>query len=361
MPSGTKIAKPSFNIPVHLMRGLAIFLVVLGHSLGPMEKADHTGIAIAAIGLIFSFHMQLFFAISGFVGGRLFLCEPRDAGRVAVRQLKRMMVPYFFYTALAVIFKLAVSSFVNRPVDFRQLPSAVLVYPHDNPLVDLWFIYSLFVIQMLFLILHAVLGLDCRKRIHVGLLLIILVAAQAVVSWQRSSDLPLALNFVAKYAIYVFLGFLAGQHWERLESWLRRYAMAWLVFGLVYLVCALSYGRYLYPRGAEAHWLILWPTTFFYALTGIILATVSAIRLTDKRSFLMRPFAWLADYSYEIYLNGGFFQQAGMIVIVGILKLDARLLLPALLVLGILGPFLLTWCLYKRFIVFRRLAMGDWK
>lgn len=347
-----RVTRHDFHLPLHLTRGMAIFLVVLGHALGPIQGSSIPGsVAAAVVTVIFSFHMPLFFFISGFVGTRVVLCTPQEVRQVIVRQFKRLMVVYFFYTAVAVVAKLMAANYVNRPIEWQTLLSVTFLYPYSNPLLDLWFLYALFMIQMLFIAFGVVGGIDCRKPTHAAVLCVVLLTANGLSRW-LSMDTVLGIYAITKYALYFLGGFLVSCYDKTIQVWLRQYKGTVVRVGGLYLLYA-----FLFSDTLRASWLL----SLLGAIIGIILAWACGIYLADTPGKLAGAMSQLSDHSYAIYLNEGFFQEAVKIVIMKLLSWHTLLVLPAGLLGGIFLPMLLSKFLLQKVIYFRRFALGDWR
>jgi len=345
---------------LHLLRGTTILLVVLGHALAPTYYELGTPWAVATVKLIHSFHMHTFFFISGFLGVKFFRVDRGRIGRTILRQLKRLGLVYLFYSGLGIGFKLLVpSSLVYRSLSLETVFADILLYPHLNPILALWFIYALLAIQLCFLGLNAVLRLDYHKPVVAGVMLVLLLAANLSM-YGTPLDTLCGWGFVGRYALYFYVGFLAGQTGGVVEERLCRYRLVILPVGLVYFACL--WWNYSVLQ--------LWaPLNVLFALVGIAVNWTLAIHLSLSAGWVRSFFSLMAKYSYEIYLNSGMLQAATrMAVLKGLPRLIpafAPLARPVLLaagvVIGLAAPVLLTWGVYSRFVWLRRLAMGDWK
>lgn len=142
-----------------IMKGIAILLVVLGHSVP--DQASASGIASYPLYLmrtiIYSFHMPVFFFVAGY-----FMHIPLKEGfqKFVKDKSIRLMVPYFTIGLLYFPFKLALSKFANQQINPQDIWKILIGI---NPDGELWFLYCLFFIS----ILNAVLV----KRVNLGLLI----------------------------------------------------------------------------------------------------------------------------------------------------------------------------------------------
>ncbi|NLG83320.1 MAG: acyltransferase family protein [Firmicutes bacterium] len=119
-----------------LMKGLGILLVVWGHTMVPRSA------------YIYSFHMPLFFFVSGF------LFHERPAGEFFLRKIKGLYVPYAFFTVLSWLFYLAVLALEGKSGQLaRQVPrivSLVTGTARNGGNDSIWFLPCLLVMNCLF-------------------------------------------------------------------------------------------------------------------------------------------------------------------------------------------------------------------
>ena len=116
-----------------MLRGLAILLVVVGHSI---QWTDAGFDANPLFSFIYSFHMPLFFFISGVVGARGIRRPLLDQLRAKTLTL---LVPFASWWLLVS---------VVQWLDDGQSPPAALLSLVKSPDVGLWFLWVLFVITL---------------------------------------------------------------------------------------------------------------------------------------------------------------------------------------------------------------------
>lgn len=195
-----------------IAKGIGIILVVVGHCIPDATSAG--GISDDCLrwvdSVIYSFHMPLFFFISGY------LAAPRTAN-FSVRELlkkrvSRLLIPYFFVGLCYMPFKLVLSAFANKPYDIGNLWQIVLGV---NPMGELWFLYVLF--------LCTVAGVLLRFRVDGWLLLLAAVLAVFVQPIVHFPNAPLFFLFYFLGGIYV------KRHQPELVERMQRWQMVLLV------------------------------------------------------------------------------------------------------------------------------------
>ena len=353
-------AKSEFNRGLHLTRGIAIFLVVLAHGMVFYEGTGTTW-DDSFIRVIFSFHMPVFFFISGFFGRKFFFVDRAGEGvwPKFLRQFKRLGVVYICYNLMALLIKLPLSAYVHRPINLGPTIVDIACRPTQAPLLNLWFIYTLLMIQLVLLLVNAALRPDYRRPAVAiaGLIICMVINALAV---RLPVNSLFAINYVASNIIYVYVGFLAGLHGEALSRWLSAHRRQVLVLGIAYFAYALWNWRDLND------WSLL---AVVYALVGTAWCWALGIHLAARPSAAASFFQVLGDYCYEIYLNSPFFQMPILIlgprlagqVAFGWLWANPVAVGVFNLVVGLVAPVLLTRYVYRNSLWLRRLAMGDWE
>jgi len=134
---------------VDYARGIGILLVVAGHTLGGLRAAGifaDTARLNFVIDWIYSFHMPLFFFLSG-----LFVL-PAMRGTLASflnGKVRSVVYPYVVWSVLQTVVQRGIASATNRPVEAASLLG--IAY---RPIMQFWFLYALFLIFVLFGLLY---------------------------------------------------------------------------------------------------------------------------------------------------------------------------------------------------------------
>lgn len=128
------------------VKGVGIMLVVMGHVLGGLidaALAKPLGFEPQAFVAIYSFHMPLFFMLSGLmVADRI----DRNASGFAKSLLQGLVWPYFLWSILQYSAIYMAGSLVNRPVD--NYWETILALPWRT-VSQFWFLYALFLLHVL--------------------------------------------------------------------------------------------------------------------------------------------------------------------------------------------------------------------
>lgn len=280
----------NYDSAMNRLRGIGILLVIIGHSIFFDLIVDADGIiyhlARSTFQFIYSFHMPLFFFISGFFAVRLINVASRwDYAKRMLMKFKRLMVPYITLTIIATVIKIILSSYANRIVDPASLIEVALLYPLDNPMKSLWYIYTLFFI----LLISPILG-RLPMKISLSILL-----TMAILPYDYG--LAFNLNGIIRNALYFYLGFIFNAHYS-----------AFLKFKNKTLVMMIGLSVSIMLNNMDVE------VVYFRELSKVVTAVAGIIcavivpYVMDSR-YLNEALSCIGEYSYDIYLLSWFAQQ----------------------------------------------------
>jgi acyltransferase len=176
-------------------KAIGIILVLLGHQAMPYNITK----------FIYSFHMPLFFFLSGFINtGR----DEESFSRFAVRKAKSLLIPYFFFAIATYLYWLLITrnfGFSSETHINALTPLLGILYSNgvDDWLTfntSLWFLTCLYLTEMAFFIIRKI-----RNDALVVAILMLCMAAGYIQSVSRIPRLPwganVALMGIALYGI----------------------------------------------------------------------------------------------------------------------------------------------------------------
>ncbi|WP_336972353.1 acyltransferase family protein [Sphingobium aromaticiconvertens] len=176
---------------VDVARGIGILAVVAGHvwTRGPLRDAAY------------SFHMPLFFLLSGM------LCRPQPVGRFTMRQLVGQMQPYILFLGMLVLIDQIIEPMRGHRPIFHDWPAdfAVLAYGGSalrGPYTTFWFVPCLMVGR----IIHNMVAArwpDPRALPQVAIGLLSLALAYAVGAWTSEGPFGLIAVPMALFLLWV--------------------------------------------------------------------------------------------------------------------------------------------------------------
>ncbi len=308
---------------MQIARGVGILLVTIGHS-EPIAQAFPLVFKI-----IYSFHMPLFFFMSGFFSVRLVnspWCNevlPRTA---------RLYLPYLIISLSYGLIKFFVPT-LKRPVVPGELFGQILFYPFENPALFLWFLYILLLMKLLSPVF--------RGRRSLYLLPLFCITA----CWYGSIDF-LGIWSLLKHLLYYNCGLLLAGHSQVFFRWLRSRALRIIVMGLFPLLFYSSAGE---DNG---------PLPVVTALAGIwLVLSFSFLNLPAKISHWLE---YCGGLSLEIYLLQYYFVFPVMVAFTYI-GVDPSFIVPLTFMAGLFGPIVLCRLVLDNNAVLALMFRGTWK
>ena len=336
-PEATDKARPSasrrdYLHDITIAKGLAIFLVVLGHIVTgrpPAGNEWYTGMRTA----IYAFHMPFFIYLSGYI---FFYTGSatrawRDFPTFVARRAERLLVPFLLFGLFIIVGKHVAAQFIHVDnMGQSALREIVNLFwnTRRSAAQSVWYVFVLFEMT-----LFAVLALRLVRSP--------LILFAAAVPLSLLPVLPiLYLDRFFLYLPFFFAGGLAIAYREKWNALMDRYLWLFLMlFGAAIVVTRIAS---IYHLSILACGLTAIP-----ALHGLCrLAVAQGSRTLDA----------LGRYSFPIYLLNTIALGVAKGVLLLFMPWDGTnflIFLPVMLVVGIVGPILV------KTLIFRRIAYID--
>lgn len=314
------------------LSGIGIILVVIGHSEGTTPEQV---IQIASenylyliftkiVGWIYTFHMPLFFFISGY----WFECTNKNNKYECVHIVKakalRLLIPYLFLSSIAFPVKAFLGEYAHRIVTFSiQDFIFQIVYPRHNVIIFFWYLPTLFMIFVLALIL-------LRKKMGIpNMLTILLLSVIMYIEFDSEyANKPflafLNIGGALNNFVFFYLGFLLSKF--NIEHYLKQ-------FGLIGLPLSIL-GYWLCPPTSK-------PCNLLLAIFGISMSW-GLCRIVYNQ-WLSR----IGDYTYQIYLFSWFPQRFFRIFFAQVLHINIFYSAFTAAITGLFVPIIMTTILNK--------------
>ncbi|MGE7115104.1 acyltransferase family protein [Lysinibacillus sp. NPDC047702] len=177
-------------------KGLGIIIVILGHAYPPDNWLK----------IIYSFHMPLFFFLSGY----LFSVKKYNSlGKFISNKSRSLLIPYFIFSILSLIYYATTPLFISNEINW---PKLFVGFFYSNGIsgwldynVALWFLTCLFVVEIIFYFI--------LKKITSTKLLVTVLLVFSIVGYLDSIYMPIRLPWsidIAFSAIVFFgLGYIS--------------------------------------------------------------------------------------------------------------------------------------------------------
>lgn len=265
---------------VDIAKGIAILCVIAGHTVpnGPLRSA------------IFSFHLPVFFVLSGFTGSL------RPVREIAASLTRRLLVPY----ALLVLGQdVLVLGFIQgealSPSDIAEqlFWSSGVTISGEPPVRGAWFLICMFESRIVFTAIQRVLMMHEVPLLVQG-------AGWFAGAWGMSLmhgaglRLPLSLDIVPYAAFLMWCGFAAAKSDAILEKLRGPGSLL-----LVVIIWAIG------VKGSDFEMALRTCSPFFpatmTALAGTLMVSVVSMILDRRFGKLVRPLVWCGRNSMTVY------------------------------------------------------------
>lgn len=296
------------------LKGLAIFLVVVGHIVAREAPADNHWYVVLK-DTIYRFHMPLFMFLSGLILAYSRKPIHNMAGyfRYVVGKFNRLMPAYLFFSLVVFSGKMLAGQFLhvdNAPESWLNYFDVVL-NPLGSYCAFLWYIQVLFLFYAIMPVGYYLTG----QRLHYLLPLCLLL---------HFLPLPgfLGLSSVGEYALVFCLGCLAGDHYSSYTKWIERYGVVLVVPFMAALLVATSWGV---------------PKLLLGLLSIPACHVVMGLWTKDR----WQVWSTLGNYTFPIYLMNTMFIGVAKAVLFKVATWDGAnfyWFAPILLLAGVIGP-----------------------
>lgn len=267
------------NDSIDVAKGLGIILVVIGHVMSPVMSGN--SILEWLYSVIYTFHMPLFFFVSGYVAKKL-VTKPVAKTELLKQRLLRLMVPYCVWAVIYLPMKIIMAEHVRFSDEYKWYS----FFLGNNPDGQLWFLYVLFVISI-FMIFFVT-----SKNISALTILFMIGSILAPLIPFSIGFTSITLTFSLYQVGFFFLGTLTAVKFDYNKVTTNITAF------IISAVVLVSYSVVLWIRKEE-----VWFLQAIVALCAIYVCLfVSALIAKTK---VKAPFIYLGKKSMEIYLLHG--------------------------------------------------------
>lgn len=322
---------------IDIAKGIGILLVVIGHCFPDVSTEAGISVPIFRVvhDVIYTFHMPLMFFLAGFLAQRIFRLKTGEDKLLFTKdRFIRLMIPYFAIGFLYMPVKMVMSRFAAQPFDIRNLWQ---IFVGENPDGGLWYLYDLFLIQV-------ILAFICTKK-NLKFLVPISAAVSALIvvtslSFYRIDDAVYYLFFVA-------LGLFVGLNYSDLKQYLSK-SMT-LITGIIFCVCIVCYLYF----GIQL-------LKFVCGIVGAVMVFgISDIIQKQNGGGIGQCLRYLGTYTMDVYVLHGIVMVAIRIVLWSLLKLNYYVCTGAMLLGGLFIPIIISKLILRKFKILRLLFLGE--
>ena len=324
---------------LHAAKGLGIVLVVLGHIDMPnIQPRIWAGVR----DVIYTFHMPLFMVISGvlFAMTQKPLLSWREYVAFIRKKAGRLLLPYMSITLILLLVKFTAAKFftLSSPVA-GDIPYYIFLNPLGGFSNILWFVYTLFVIFMLFPMLILVVRND--------LLLFAVTILLSFLPWPHVFCLDLAFQYLPFFAAGCLL---------HSRSFLEVRPVTGVILPLCLYVVFFAMRTHVSSFALASR-----AISIALGVSGSLVCIAVAALIAGKASFPAGTIAVLGVYSSGIYLLHTIFMGAAKVSLTQVMHLGTSEFAVIALVMifaGLFLPVVMEKYLIRRSAVASRFILG---
>ena len=312
---------------VDVLRGFAIMLVILGHAVAKENIVTSGNVFCNTLyNYIYSFHMPLFFVISGFV----FSVKDNFKEHV-IRIVRSLLIPYVVFNLFTIFLQQILPFFT---VEGRSVAQQVKTMVLNGG--NLWYIYVLIEFRLLFYVIHKIMDRNIKRGVILFLLFFI----------TASLTLPdfkyfLFSSFVS-YAPFFMLGYfvrvIVGQKEIKISK--RRKTELGILFFIMHLLLFVC--KTYFKDKFLAHY----PLYFLLAIAGCIASGMIADLIFCGK--LKKAFAAFGKNSFQMYIFNGYFISISRTLLAAVFQMNAVWILAIMnFIMGLIPNYIFSDLLMK--------------
>ena len=266
--------KQKYYDEIDALKGIAIFLVILGHSIIVYPIDLHQNALCASIfDFISTVHMPLFFIISGYN-----YSYNGNYKEFIFKKIKRLLIPYFVFNLLEIIPRVLLSNYINSQIDIAQFIKNMFLYGGNY-----WFIYVLFIYYLLLPFINSYIKKYSLAFVIVSIFLNIFNPGQELFT----------LNLVFRYLPFLAVGYALSIKYDVFENKIKSKALLMLctVISIAIWVSLFIFRDFI-------------SYSIYYLLVSF--AGIISLYLITSIPFVVKLFKEIGKYSLPLYLLSGF-------------------------------------------------------
>ena len=192
---------------IDALKGFAIICVVVGHiANGYIGNGTNAQVYHNMYNVIYSFHMPLFFTISGYCFGKAYVGVDGLRSKRIKRQIVNMALIYLLFSIIMGLSKMILGRYVNEPATITD----ILLIP-VRPIQLHWYIYVLIFYYIVLICLY-------RRTVNKIIVIIGLVSIN-LISHFVMPNMLFDLKYVLYFLMFFVYGFVMEQKKHSFLAW----------------------------------------------------------------------------------------------------------------------------------------------
>jgi fucose 4-O-acetylase-like acetyltransferase len=320
-----------------IAKGIGIILVVIGH----FWPADSPVYWTEVRRIMYTFHMPLFFILSGWLyqHGKYSYCELMSA------KTQRLLYPFATTAIFFLFIKLSAGMFFNleNPVDLASA-CTILINPYKSYAPPLWYVHSLFIIFAAYPFL---------RRVCSDILLLMLFT---VLNIFLNTDTAFCGKTLHNIPFFI-TGIIFRNNEMTLARWLNGSVFVVLVLSFLFIVSCFSL-KFYFPLDTPSEY----PMVLISGVCGSMLTIILSRKIAmSSARIICALLAEMGIYSMSIYLFHTLFESSARIILMQTFrefKLPFELVLVISVTCGLIFPLALEKYFLRKNRVARKFLLG---
>lgn len=305
-------------IEVDILRGIAVICMIIGHSIlrYPVDISEVT-VCHALEYFIFTFHMELFFVLAGYV----YRCK--NYNEYILGKVERIFVPYAFFGVVNALLHVYGGNFINGTESLTDSINKVLLYGGEY-----WFLYTIFIMYAIFPLIEEI---SSSWKYMIGIMICCSILADII------KAKTFCISLVLYYLPFFAFGYVLRNYGNSIIKSLDRLRLKQIV--LIIMLCVLLFAvtDSLYNAFSIS---IIHIMRALSVILAIYLISKIVAKKTDK-TVVVRVLQHCSNYSLQIYLFNGFLLVLYRVLICNILKITNPFLIVTILPILIISTSLI--------------------
>lgn len=279
-----------------ILKGIGIILVILGHSFTFIGKDLTTTneVCLYLKKTIYSFHMPLFFFVSGLL---VYSKEKIDLKKFYFSKIKRLMIPYLFFSILDYITRKLFLNFVNNKSN--QIKDIFFYGGH------IWFLYTMFILFLIYPFLKKCIQKD---RAYILGIVIFLINYFEVFNNIK----VFTINQLIYMIFYFYIGCIVKKIYIRYRK-VGRFNKLYIGIGILFLLISYQYQSNILYK-------------ILYPFIGIYFFLIFSLKLKENNKIYNFIF-FCGENTLQIYVLEGFVGTLLKIILLKLFPLNFFLVL----------------------------------
>ncbi len=336
---------------LNIFRALVILWVTLGHS--TLLAGDYSSFDLQGFchGYAYSFHMPALFMLSGMLFAGKFNNSKSfaDKSKVIANRFTRLMVPYFFYTAVSYLLKMFTEKYAYNALPTGRKAFVDILFGINNPNGGIWFLNTLFFISLISIMINII---DIR----------IITAGAFAVSLLANFTSVLNFNYIRNiclYSVFFFIGIMlmSNSIYEKISekiSKIKNKNMLSIISVIgIMLSFAITYINLYKINNSILRYIIIY--------INILVWYTAAAAVSVNSKFTKKCSMCIGNYGMDIYMIGYYVQIAIRVVLYSMLGVNAHICSLAMFVLAIIVPIPISKYIIRKFKLTNAVMLGNFK